>query len=265
MAKAIALLICDTPIPAVVAEHGDYHPIFATLLKSSLTLPSNNDFYYTLDPYYVTKQEYPDDDKPYDAFLITGSAASAYEDIEWINKLVAYVASLPSKRPNAKIFGICFGHQIVARAFGGECVPNGGKWEVGITPVDLTPVGKEIFGVDTLNIQQMHRDHVPYVPPGFELLGSTPVAHNQGMVRFSTTKDASTPAPITDVQMITLQGHPEFTKSIVSLVVQARAASGVISAELAEDVQRRADWRNDGVSIIGQALWKILGVEERKN
>jgi hypothetical protein len=41
--------------------------------------------------------------------------------------------------------GICFGHQIVARALGGEVVPNGGKWEVGVTPMQLTELGKRIF------------------------------------------------------------------------------------------------------------------------
>jgi GMP synthase-like glutamine amidotransferase len=46
--------------------------------------------------------------------------------------------------------GICFGHQIVARALGGECVPNGGKWEVAITEVALTDLGQRIFGVPTI-------------------------------------------------------------------------------------------------------------------
>jgi hypothetical protein len=46
--------------------------------------------------------------------------------------------------------GICFGHQIVARAVGGECVPNSGKWEIGTTHVDLSPIGQSLFGSPTL-------------------------------------------------------------------------------------------------------------------
>lgn len=46
--------------------------------------------------------------------------------------------------------GICFGHQIIARALGKDCVPNGGRWEVGPTKLDLTDVGKQVFGTDTL-------------------------------------------------------------------------------------------------------------------
>lgn len=46
--------------------------------------------------------------------------------------------------------GICFGHQIVARALGGSCVPNNGRWEVGPCEVKMTDLGKKIFGLDVL-------------------------------------------------------------------------------------------------------------------
>ncbi|KAF4566302.1 hypothetical protein EYR36_011720 [Pleurotus pulmonarius] len=258
MTKSLALLICDTPIPAVLSSHGDYHKIFSALLASSLP---DTSIEFTLDPYDVAKkQEYPLEDKEYDAFLITGSAASAYENLEWINKLIAFVASIPDKYPKAKIFGICFGHQIVGRAFGGECVPNGGRWEVGITEVDLTDSGREIFGVQKLNIHQMHRDHVPAVPPGFTLLGSTPVAYNQGMVQYASDQGSH---GLADIRIITVQGHPEFTKPIVDAIVEARSKNGVIGESMVEDYRKREDWRNDGVSVIGKAFWKILGVDSR--
>jgi GMP synthase-like glutamine amidotransferase len=44
--------------------------------------------------------------------------------------------------------GICFGHQIIAMALGGTCVPNGGVWEVGVVDVTLTQAGKELFATD---------------------------------------------------------------------------------------------------------------------
>jgi GMP synthase-like glutamine amidotransferase len=70
--------------------------------------------------------------------------------MHWIDSLVAFVSSVSNNYPDIKIVGICFGHQIVARAFGGECVPNPKGWEVGVTRVPTSPVGKEILGVDTL-------------------------------------------------------------------------------------------------------------------
>lgn len=46
--------------------------------------------------------------------------------------------------------GICFGHQIMARALGGPVVPNNGRWELGVYDVNLTPVGCDFFGIRTL-------------------------------------------------------------------------------------------------------------------
>jgi hypothetical protein len=66
---------------------------------------------------------------------------------------------------------------------------------------------------------------------------------------------------LTDIQILTVQGHPEFTKSIVEKIVNIRTQSGVISSELAEDTKRRSVWRNDGVSVIAAAFWKVLGFD----
>lgn len=105
----------------------------------------------------------------YAIYSPSSTAASAYENVEWINKLVSYVTRIATSRPDIKIIGtlrlphnndsillyqytlgICFGHQIVARALGGECVPNSGKWEAGMTEIDLTDLGKQLFGADKL-------------------------------------------------------------------------------------------------------------------
>lgn len=94
-------------------------------------------------------------------------AASAYENLEWINELVKYTAFIAKEKPHIKLIGtfdllihhrslldgklgICFGHQIISRALGEECVPNNGRWEVGLTTLQLTDVGKKIFGVESL-------------------------------------------------------------------------------------------------------------------
>lgn len=110
----------------------------------------------------------------------------------------------------------------------------------------------------------MHRDHVPAVPPGFELLGSTDVCHNQGMVRYQPDVSGA-PAKLSDIQILTVQGHPEFTKSIVSKVVAIRAEKGILAPELAQDAIRRNELRNDGVGAIGGAVWKVLGARQTEN
>lgn len=105
-----------------------------------------------------------DDIHPQSSLLIH-QASSACDDIEWINNLAAYISRVAQDKPSIKIIGrhalrlstwphheligICFGHQIVARALGAQVTRNN-KWEVGPTPVALTDLGKALFGVDTI-------------------------------------------------------------------------------------------------------------------
>ena len=109
------------------------------------------------------------------------------------------------------------------------------------------------------NIQQMHRDHVPTVPPSFHLLGSTSASKNQGMVKFYDS-DAGTPEPddlISQIHILTVQGHPEFTTGIMREVLRARKESGVIDKDTAESGLARADVRNDGESI-ARVIWEVI-------
>jgi hypothetical protein len=77
----LALLICDTPLPAVQAAHGTYLDIFRTHLQKSLESALENkgqpvdSVQFTLDGYDVVKGVYPDDAKldTYDGIVITGS------------------------------------------------------------------------------------------------------------------------------------------------------------------------------------------------
>ncbi|KAI8970562.1 class I glutamine amidotransferase-like protein [Trametes punicea] len=260
----IAILLCDTPIPAVLASQGDYGAIFEALFRNSLQAIGDPGAQFVVDAFDVrNEQVYPEDVDQYDAVLLTGSAASAYENLEWINRLIDYVRFLAKEKPHIRLIGICFGHQIIARALGGECVPNGGKWEVGVTEIDLTDIGQKLLGVPKLNIEQMHRDHVPDVPPSFHLLGSTTVAPNQGMVQLypDASPDSISPA---DVHIFTVQGHPEFHKKITEEIVKARHATGVLDKAIVDDYARRADWRNDGPSVVGKTLWEILRASREK-
>lgn len=131
----LALLVCDTPKPEVVEKYGDYPHMFTEIFNKAATGKNVEITWQYFD--VVHKQEYPDlrdlaDNKTFHGIVITGSAASAYEDTPWILKLVQYVSMLRAEpyRSSVRLIGVCFGHQIIARACGGHCERNPNGWEV---------------------------------------------------------------------------------------------------------------------------------------
>ncbi|KAF9451555.1 class I glutamine amidotransferase-like protein [Macrolepiota fuliginosa MF-IS2] len=280
----VALLICGQLSGLVYVANGGYYDVYRRFLINSL--PPNANTTVEVDGFdVVNDMKYPEEERisEYDVVMLTGSAASAYENLEWINRLVTFVQHVANDHPKVKIYGICFGHQIVGRALGGKCVPNSGRWEIGPTTIQLTDLGKSMFGVDRLDIQQMHRDHVPleslsgpFSSKELHLLGSTSISDNQGFVKYYPSENQDSNS-LERIHIITLQGHPEFTESIVTGIIRQRSASGVIDAAAAQgyfgekgdqgdaepqnkEGTGRRWWKDDGVSIIGSVFWKILGV-----
>lgn len=73
----------------------------------------------------------------------------AFSDAPWIVSLTRYIADI-FQQTQKPIIGICFGHQIVARALGARVGRSTAGWEVAVDSVTLNETGKELFGKDTL-------------------------------------------------------------------------------------------------------------------
>ena len=107
----LALLLCDTPVPAVLSEKGTYLDVFREHLL--LSYPSTKREHeksalpFILDGFdVVSAQEYPDLDKGgYKGVLISGSKFSAYDNDPWIAKLVDWVKNVAETRKDIKLIG----------------------------------------------------------------------------------------------------------------------------------------------------------------
>ena len=94
-----------------------------------------------------------------DGFLITGSAAGIYDDHDWIAPLEDFVRD--ARAAKKKQIGICFGHQVLASAFGGEVVQSERGWGLGTHVTEVVETaGWMSPPVESLALHVTHRDQV---------------------------------------------------------------------------------------------------------
>jgi GMP synthase-like glutamine amidotransferase len=143
-----------------------------------------------------------------DAFLITGSPAGVYEDHAWIAPLEAHIRATAAA--GVPQIGICFGHQIMAQAFGGHVAKSDKGWGVGrhtyevVDAPDWMDPAPQRFA-----LAASHQDQVIKAPPGARVLARS--AHTD----YAALAYAQGPA-------VSFQGHPEMSAAFTTDLVASR-------------------------------------------
>jgi len=196
----LGILKTDTVRPEWVPEFGEYPDMFVALLGR-------------VDPtmefvtYDVESGQYPDDIDEVDAYLITGSKSSVYDDKPWIPPLVEFVREIAAR--DKKIIGICFGHQLVAQALGGKTEKSTKGWGVGLHTHTFTETPAWHDGGDEqLHILVSHQDQVVKTAEGTRVLAGSDFCENAV-------------CQIGD-QILTFQGHPEFLPAYSREIMEFR-------------------------------------------
>jgi len=118
------------------------------------------------------------------AFVVTGSAASVTERAPWMLRAQEWLKNATMQ--NAPIFGICFGHQLLAEALGGRVVKNPRGREIGTVKVKLEAhaADDEIFGEiaravgHEIHANATHVDTVADLPAEARRLATTALDDN---------------------------------------------------------------------------------------
>lgn len=63
----------------------------------------------------------------------------------WVNQLLHYLQEKLSQR-SSKVIGLCFGHQIIAKALGSSVEKSEKGFETSNTHIQLSPEGQKLFG-----------------------------------------------------------------------------------------------------------------------
>ncbi len=162
----VLLLLAGAPGPAVRSRHRSFDAWFGDLLAPVASVEVAD---ATAGP--------PRDPGRFAGLVVTGSYASVTRPEPWMETLSA---CLLAAARSAAVLGVCFGHQLLARALGGRVERNPRGVEAGTAVVELTGAGRAdplFAGLPAaLPVQQLHEDHVPEPPPGSILLAANAAA-----------------------------------------------------------------------------------------
>lgn len=114
------------------------------------------------------------------AIIITGSHEMITENPEWCQKTSSWLLEAIEKQ--IPTLGICFGHQLLAQALGGNVDYNPNGPEYGTKSISLTDAGENnplflnLFG--TIEVQMSHSQSIITLPAGSELLACSLIDPN---------------------------------------------------------------------------------------
>ncbi|MCC6552604.1 MAG: glutamine amidotransferase [Polyangiaceae bacterium] len=141
------------------------------------------------------------------AFVITGSAANVPTREPWMLATEAWLREVAGR--GTPTFGICFGHQILAQALGGEVVKNPRGREIGTVRIERRADDPIFDGLPaTFDANVTHVDTVGKLPEGAVSLARSDREEHHA-IRFTRT-------------CYGVQFHPEIDREILAGYIEAR-------------------------------------------
>ena len=177
------------------------------------------------------------DPESLEAILITGSAYGVYDDAPWMRQLKEWIGFAAEHK--VPMIGICFGHQIIADALGGDVRKSEKGWGLGRHTYEICTRPDWMRGDEAeFSVGVSHQDQVLAPPADAEVLARSDFAPNAGLIYGR--------GPI-----LSFQGHPEFSDRFLEELYEVRRGTRFSDAEVdaaiesfktPDDNQLMADW-----------------------
>jgi GMP synthase-like glutamine amidotransferase len=182
----------------------------------------------------VPRGDSPERPDACDAYLVTGAAAGVHDPVPWIGDLLGF---LRATRGKAKLVGVCFGHQAIAQAFGGQVIKSPKGWGVGLHTYAVGARQGWMDNAPAFSLSASHQDQVVELPPGATVVAGSDFCPN-GMLAYGD-------------EAISLQLHPEFAPDYSIALIAGRrgdripedlAARAIDSLRKPDDHEQVAGW-----------------------
>ena len=216
----VGLILCGRLPDRYAAVSGDYPALVSGMF-------GNRDI--SLEVFDSHLGRLPQNIAAFDGIIISGSPHSVYEDEKWIRDLEAFAREVAESA--TPVFGICFGHQLLATALGGVVEQAEGGWGVGIHTMRVLERRPWMEpDREVLKLVMSHQDQVVDLPAGAVVLGSSDHCRNF-LIEFTST-------------CIGMQGHPEFTTAFArALYEEKQTLIGTLADVAIESLATPADTR----------------------
>ncbi len=196
----MVVITTGDPIPEMRARRGTYADMIRTAAAEAHRGPSID-----ID----ARLEAPSLPAEPSFVVITGSSAHVQDRDPWVLRIEQWLVEIV--KAGVPVFGICFGHQLLAQALGGEVGLNPRGREIGTIDIEITDDDPLLEGIALrFGANATHVDTVAKLPPNARALARSSLDDHQ-VIRFATG-------------CYGVQFHPEIDREIMHGYFDARRA-----------------------------------------
>jgi GMP synthase-like glutamine amidotransferase len=217
-------------------------PTYPAMIRAALGMD------YSYREFDVEGGEIPIETSLVDAYIITGSSSGVHDPEPWIGDLQNWLKSLEVTIP---LIGICFGHQIMAQAYGGVVRESSAGWASGLQRYAVRFRENWMDEVNELLLPAANHDQVLRAPPDSRVL-ATSESSPYAALSYCTRRALS------------FQGHPEFEVDYTMALISQYERVGRIGVVQANRARASLAQPDDRTRVIGwirrflaeAAFWK---------